>query len=95
MSNGSKESKIAKLGHHIEKVLIQNLFNDSENGNACTFFSIEAVCDAGIETMKHSAENKTTMDFLVRDKNYMCSHEINCNECKTRRVPRTEEKEID
>ena len=65
MSNDSKESKSDKLGHHMEKSLIQNLFNDSENGNVDAGFPIESIYDSGIMIMKHSKENKTTAYFLV------------------------------
>ena len=45
MWKDSKGSKSAKMGHHVKKALIQNIFNDPENGNVDAFFPIEVVYD--------------------------------------------------
>ena len=91
----SKESKSAKLGHHMEKALIKNLLSDSKNENVATVSPIEAVWDTGVVMMKHNQENITTTDFLVGNTNEMHLHEINSIECKTRRANRKEETKID
>ena len=68
LSKDSKESKYAKLGHHMEKVLIDYLFEDAQN-NIDTGYAIEAVHNVGVAMMKISIENKTTTDVLVGIKN--------------------------
>ena len=50
-SKDSKESKYTKLGHHIEKALIDNLFKDAQN-NIDTGSTIDSVCENGGVIMK-------------------------------------------
>ena len=90
MSKDSRESKSTKLGHYIEKVLIENLFKNIED-RVDTICSIEAVFNTRVVTVQKSRENKTTTDFLVGIKNENNAEEINSIKCKTRCVSRTEE----
>ena len=48
----------------MEKVLIGNFFEDTNNG-ADTVHPIKAVHETGLVMMKYDIENKDTIDFVV------------------------------
>ena len=64
MLKDSKQSKSTKLGHHIEKVLIESIFQDIAD-RVDTIYNIEVFFDTGAVMIQKLCENKTTTDFLV------------------------------
>ena len=51
MLKDSRDSKSTTLGHHVEKVLIENLFKDIKD-SVDAIYNIEAVFDTGAVAMQ-------------------------------------------